>query len=147
MGNASIKMEEEEAAKTETKPMADMALGSQKYESKKTSSKSAGEEVLTKAVDDTPTPTAEISEKSEPLSSNTAALSKPSKRQVQDEKSRAAISISVEEEEDEVTDDFDILVQFIPYYQEGDPSNDILVRSTLMNVSDSDLEKVLHLYN
>lgn len=57
---------------------------------------------------------------------------------------RAAVTVPVEPEPDEpeAVEDFDILVQIIPYYGQGDPSNDILVRSTLMNLQDSDIEKV-----
>lgn len=42
--------------------------------------------------------------------------------------------------EDDI-DPIDILFQFIPYYSQGDPSNDSLVRSTLSGLSVEDIDK------
>jgi hypothetical protein len=47
-----------------------------------------------------------------------------------------------QEQEQEQVDDFYVLLQFIPYYGQGDSGNDTLVRSTLMNINDYDVEKV-----
>lgn len=133
MGNASIKMED--GSEVPADPFRSTNV---REEAAERSGKSR--KVSEKAAPDQNTdPTPELS----PSSSENAISRASSKRQVQ---SRTAVTVPVEQksvdEEEESVDDFDILVQFIPYYGQGDPSNDILVRSTLMNLMDDDIEKV-----
>jgi hypothetical protein len=59
-------------------------------------------------------------------------------------KAAAAQSIKPTEEDDEEEEDdvepVAVLLQFIPYYGQGDPSNDSIVRSTLSGLSVEDID-------